>query len=197
LEQLGVGRVVLLPTEHHPSQSEAAERFRTALASELRATGLFEVVAPPVTEFGCWDSSNLTYGWVPTSILRELSLRYSADGVVFSSLRDYHPYSPPRIAATVHLVGTRDAATLVSVDGVWDARNEAVSKMTQEYAGLLSPTHETRRPDIVLHTPSYFEKFVAGQIAHAFASQWPQYEAEIISFSPPTMHTELADAPAR
>jgi hypothetical protein len=108
--------------------------------------------------------------------LHELALGYSADGVVFSSLRDYHPYSPPRIAATVHLVGTHDAATLVSVDGVWDAQNEAVAKMAHEYAGLLTPTHETGRSDIVLHTPAYFEKFVAGQLARAFASQWPQYE---------------------
>jgi hypothetical protein len=173
LEQLGVRRVVLLPMEHRPTQSEAAERFRAALAAELRATGLFEVVAPPVTEFGCWDSSNLTYGWVSTSVLNELSLRYSVDGVVFLSLRDYHAYSPPRIATTVHLVGTRDAATLVSVDGIWDARNGAVSDMAKEYAQLLAPTRETGRPDMVLHTPAYFEKFVAGQLAHAFASQWP------------------------
>jgi len=178
-EHLGVRRVVLLPTEHQPTQSEAAERFRATLASELRATGLFEVVAPPLSEFGCWDSSNLAYGWVSTSVLRELALGYSADGVVFSSLRDYHPYSPPRIAATVHLVGTHDAVTLVSADGVWDAQNEAVAEMAREYAGLLSPVDETGRPDVVLHTPAYYEKFVATQLASAFASQWPEHEPRI------------------
>jgi len=179
LEELGIRRVVLLPVEHKPSESKAAERFRDALASELRATGLFEVVAPPTTEFGCWDPSNLTYGWVSASTLQELTFAYSADGVIFSSLRDYHPYSPPRIAATVHLVGTRNATTLASVDGVWDARNEDITKMAQEYAGQLTPTDEVGRPDIVLHTPAFFEKFVASQLAHAFASQWPQVTVEV------------------
>lgn len=178
-EQVGVRRVVLLPTEHQPTQAEAAERFRTTLASELRATGLFEVVAPPLSEFGCWESSNLAYGWVSTSVLNELALGYSADGVVFSSLRDYHPYAPPRIAATVHLVGTHDAVTLASVDGVWDAQNDAVEEMALEYAGLLSPADETGRPEVVLHTPAYYEKFVASQLTSAFASQWPEHHPRI------------------
>jgi len=197
LEQLGIRRVVLLPTEHEPTQAAAAERLRTALTSEIRATGLFEVIAPPIEEFGCWDNSNLAYGWVSAEVLGELSLRYSADGVIFSSLGDYHPYSPPRIAATVHLVGIREAATLVSVDGTWDARNESVSRTALQYSNVLAPSERMGRADIVLQTPVYYEKFVANQVAYAFATQWPQFEPEIISFAPAVADGHVTDVSRR
>jgi hypothetical protein len=169
LEQAGVRRILLLPTENETEYLDAASRIREHLATELRATGLFEVVSPPEEAFGDCDPHLLAQGTVPAHLLLEMAHRFNADGVLLSVLTQYHPYAPPRLGVTVHLVSTREGATLVTVDGTWDARNEDVAAYAQQFACELSlPDGADAAPEAVLHTPAYFEKLVARQIATTF-----------------------------
>jgi hypothetical protein len=172
-EQQAVRRVVLMPTENETTHGEAGRRFRESLAAELRAQGLFEVIAPPEGVFGECPLHTVAGGAIPPQLLLDMALQFNADGVLFSCLTAYHPYAPPRIGATVHLVTTREAATLVSVDGLWDARNEAITESAQDFAEHLALPGGTSGPDTILHAPTYFEKFVAWQIACAFAGPTP------------------------
>jgi hypothetical protein len=168
--QGAVRRVVLLPTENDTTYAEAAKRFRAGLAAELRATGVFEVVAPPEESLGDCPVRTVAECALPPRLLLEMAMRFNADAVLLSCLTAYHPYSPPRIGATVHLVSTREAATLVSVDGLWDGRNAATAMAARDFVGRLALSDGGRDGDAVLQTPAYFEKLVAWQIAHAFAN---------------------------
>ncbi len=180
LDSAGMRRVVVLPTENETSLVQVDRRFREALATELRALGLFEVIAPSVEAFGCFPRHVLAQGELPPELVLQMARQFNADGLLLSSLKEYRPYQPPRIAATVHLVSTRDAVTLVSVDGTWDARDAAVGAYAQQYARQVSlPGGPAVPPDAVLYTPAYFEKLVAGQIAAAFAPPPPPPPAEL------------------
>ena len=170
LDFMGIRRVVVLPVENHTRYVDGADQFCANLANELRATGLFEVVQLPPAPYDC-PTSTVLEGTFPEPLLVDLAQRFQADGVLFVTVTEYHPYFPPKLAATVHLVNTEEAVTVATVDGVWDGRDEALARTAQAYSCQLSPTYTIPRCDFVLHSPDLFQKFVAHQIAASLAAQ--------------------------
>ena len=57
-------------------------------------------------------------GTFPGPLLVDLARQFQADAVMFLCLYEFQPYAPPRVGVTVHLVSTREAITIASVDGV-------------------------------------------------------------------------------
>jgi hypothetical protein len=76
----------------------------------------------------------------------------------------------------MQLVSTSTGETVWSIDGVWDGRDENVSKMAQisfrnSTAGKMSGDAE-----LVLQSPEYMGKFVACQMASSLKKSWPAFE---------------------
>ena len=172
-----VRRVVLLPAETQTRYADEAERFRANLASELRATGLFEVVELPPYAFEC-PSTAVLHGTFPEHLLVDLARRFQADALLFTNVTQYQPYAPPRIGAKVHLVSTKQAITLATVDGVWDARDESLACEARAFYAQISSAHSVPRCELVLQSPDLFQKFVARKIAGALAGR-PVFEPEL------------------
>ncbi|MEX2285641.1 MAG: hypothetical protein WD648_01050 [Planctomycetaceae bacterium] len=148
----------------------AESDIRDALAAELRAAGLFEVVSCPCEIGESWAAALREHGRFDELNLIEITERFQVDGVIYGSLTDYCPYWPPRIGVNLHLVSTHEAVTLASVDGVWDTRDEYVASQAQRfYDARLSPKSRDPEGELMLHAPQLFQKFVANQIVHLLA----------------------------
>jgi len=169
-DSFGIRRVILLPAENQTRYLDAGEQFRAHFANELRAAGLFEVVELPMNSPSC-PSSVVRQGTFPEHMLVNLTRQFQADAVLFVSINDYHPYSPPKIGATVHLVSTGEAITLASVDGIWDANDEALASEAQGYYHQLSQINTLPRCELILHSPDLFQRFVARKIVFALRAQ--------------------------
>jgi hypothetical protein len=160
-----VRRVIVLPMEHPPQDLVAADRVRQAMAAELQKTGRFEVLCPPEDYFTCWRDDSLLRGIPTAELLADLARHFAVDGVVFSSLRDYDVYGLPRISVVVHLVCTYNGMTLASVDGQWDAQDAAVASRAIAYAQHKQASHRLGDAQMILKTPSWYERFVATELA--------------------------------
>ncbi|MGB6043886.1 MAG: hypothetical protein WBF93_12075 [Pirellulales bacterium] len=161
-----VRRVVLHVPENTTNYPQAGHDFGAALAAELRAAGLFEVVTAPIDD----APAALATGHFQDAFLAESFRQYGADAVVFCGVRDYQPYWPPRVGATVHLVSTHEAVTLASVDGLWDASDKSIACQAYDFATTQVPQNELPHAEIVVRSPQYFNRFVARQIVAALAS---------------------------
>lgn len=166
----GIRRVVVLPAENQTRYPDAAEQFRANLANELRSAGLFEVVELPVYNRICPSTAGLQ-GTFPEQLLVDLAKQFQAEAVLFVNVNEYHPYSPPKLGATVHLVSTHEAIALASVDGMWDARDGALAAEAQGYYHQLSQNGSLPRRELVLHSPDLFQRFVARKIVAALSAQ--------------------------
>jgi hypothetical protein len=91
--------------------------------------------------------------------------------VLFVSINEYHPYSPPKLAATVHLVSTAEAIAVASVDGIWDAGDDALATDARHYYHQLSHISSLPRCELILHHPDLFQRFVAHEIAEAISAR--------------------------
>ncbi len=165
-----VRRVVILPTGNETKHRGAEEIFQKALAEALQATGHFEVIRlapadleglpPPVPSMASYSEK----------LLALLSRRYRAEGVAFSTLRSYHPYWPMRIGASVNVVDTREAVTMASVDGIWDASQESIARQARGFFARQTFQQSLPHNDLILHSPRNYSAFVAYQIATAIVA---------------------------
>src|SRR4051812_38858806 len=166
-----VRRVLLLPMSNETEFPYVEDEISDALATELRAAGLFEVVrAARETDESCAASCCRSNGTFDERQLIDLAERYQVDGVIFGTVTNYNPYWPPRIGINLQLVGTHEAVTLASVDGLWDARDEHIAAQAQQfYFCRLTPKATVPDSDLMLHAPQYFQKFAAAQTVHLLA----------------------------
>lgn len=161
-----IRRVILLPMEHEPAHFQAASRVRNELATELRQFGQFEVVCPEEDYFISWHDDSLIRGFPSAHLLEELAKHFAADAVIFSSLRDYHAYGNPRIGIVANLVCTYNGRTLAAIDGTWDSRNPSTAHHAITFACRDQTPLRGESPDSILKTPSWYERFVAHEIAN-------------------------------
>jgi hypothetical protein len=165
-----VRRVLVLPIEYE-TKPAAARRFRQALAAELQSAGLFEVVTPP--EDACLPAPchPPSSGRFDESFLAEMARVWQVDAVIYARLTAYDPYWPPRIGVTLHLVEVREATCLASVDGMWDARDAGTGAHAAAQQTTQTAFASLGDPDLVLLAPSYYEVYVACQVAGALAGK--------------------------
>lgn len=179
-------RVAVLPVESDAHQSEVAHAFQNALVTELRSLGCFEVVA--VKGEVCQSLQTVRPATYHEQLLVELGHDYRADAALFVSVNDYHAFYPPRLAVTVHMVDTREAITLASVDGVWDASQENVAEVANAYFLQRAEKMTIPRGDLALRSPRMYQQFVAHQVVLALSGE-PEPEPQ------PLETTEVRETP--
>jgi hypothetical protein len=159
--------VALLPVDNQTSYLAAGGRFGALLAAELQSARIFELVRLAETDplLGC--DGQIRNGRFAEPLLAALRSNYHVDGVLFASLKDVHPYWPPRFAASLHLVDTRSGEVMASVDGAWDAREDHVSYQARQFFRQLSLRESLTDDDLILQSPELMGKFVAHQLVAA------------------------------
>ena len=109
-------------------------------------------------------------------VLVKLRDIYNVDAIMFTSLKDMRPYWPQRFSASMQLVSTSTGETVWSIDGVWDGRDQNVSKMAQLSFRNSTAGKMSGDPELVLQSPEYMGKFVACQMASSLQESWPPFE---------------------
>lgn len=175
-------RVVLLPLTNMTQYNHVGHEFDKLLAAELRTKGIFDLIVLSHAEVPEANHHLANGSLFDDQMLAFLGRKYRADAVIMGRIGHYHPYWPPSISVSLHCVGTRDATVLASVDGNWDARNEFTARQTQQFYSYLHPHTQLPHSELVLHSPSYFQKFVAYQITERFFnSSAGFFAAEVIN----------------
>lgn len=176
LSTFHVRRVVMLPLENMTAYQQVGHEFGKLLAAELRTKGAFELVEVSRDEFTGGIPSLTRDGLFDDQLLAHLGRKYRADAVIVGKISHFHPYWPPSVSVSLHCLDARAGTVLASVDGNWDARNEFVARQAEQFYLLLHPQAKIPHGELVLQSPSYFQKFVAYQITQRFMnrSHWSQ-----------------------
>lgn len=183
-------RIAVLPVETDEYPQDVADTFRTALITELRSLGLFEVVA--VEKQVCQRVRTIASAAYHERILVEVARKYRADAVLFVGVNDYQPYYPPRMAVSAHLVDAREAVTLASVDGVWDSSQATVAEVAHAYACRRAEKFTLPRADLPMRSPQMYQQFVAHQVVLAMETAVEQAEVT----APPIPDHDATPTPA-
>ena len=163
-----VRRLVILPFENRTRNSRAAELLREQLVQQIQGCGIFEVV--DVSRF--YDPScspePITRGQYPFELLAELYRRFNADAVMFGSINQQSSYWPLSLGATIHLVDTRDALVLSTVDGDWSVADEQTYQDYDEFLQNLRDHPAAQDPRLLHSSPKFFSSYVARLIVSAW-----------------------------
>ena len=170
LVPFSIARVAVAMPSNTTTHPDISHDFQQELTTQLRHTGPAEALI--ITEYDrrCDPSACSVVGGFDEGFLVHVAHKYLADAVLLSAIRDYHPYWPPRLGVTAYLVSTSEAVTLASVDGEWDARHADLARQAEAYYCRLTPKHLLPKSRTILNSPHFFRKFVAHQIAAAFAA---------------------------
>ena len=172
-----IRRVLLMPVANQTRYIVAGDRFYDLLASEITSIRCFDAVrVSPYEAHMILPDTDVRNGRYSEKMLVKLRDIYNVDAIMFASLKDFQPYWPQRFSASMQLVSTSTGETVWSIDGVWDGRDENVSRMAQQ-----SFTHSTAGrmsgdSELVLQSPEYMGKFVACQMASSLKKSWPPFE---------------------
>jgi hypothetical protein len=172
-----IRRVLLLPVANQTNNLVAGDRFYELLASEITNIRCFDTVRVNLHEAHLIESeTDVRNGRFAEETLVELRDIYNVDAIMFTSLKDFRAYWPPRFSASMQLVNASTGETVWSIDGVWDARDENVSKMAQRSFKASTAGRLTGDTELVLQSPEYMGKFVACQMASSLKQSWPPPE---------------------
>lgn len=169
-----VRRILLVPFENDSSYPHATFEMQESLAAQLQFAGRFEVIlAKPgaclacrsaVRENGCFDEAELL----------DAAESYHADAILFTTITQYQPYTPPRVGLSLRLVRPQDGAVFAAVDGLWDARDCAVAQQARSYAMLvLNTEHSLLACDLAIESPSLFRRFACHNAVEALVNPVP------------------------
>jgi hypothetical protein len=169
-----VRRVVMLPLDNMTAYESVGHEFSKLLAEELRTKGAFDLITIGRAGIPNGALKLARDGLFDDQLLAMIGRKYHADAVIVGRISHFHPYWPPSLSVSLHCVDARDGTVLASVDGNWDARNEYVSHQAERFYGFLHPHKSLPHSELVLYSPSYFQKFVAYQITKQFfhPSHW-------------------------
>jgi hypothetical protein len=168
-------RVLLMPPVAPPQHLVSANIWNDQLANELRSIRTFEVVvASPALAPVANCLADIQRAQYSEGALAELRNTLRVDAVLFVSFHDCYAYWPPRLTVAVNLVETVNGETIASVDGNWDARDDATRMQALQYAKRVSTAVELAEPQLILQSPHYFGKYVAADVAHAVRMLWQE-----------------------
>jgi hypothetical protein len=168
-------RVLLMPLANETPFLAAGEDIRKALAAEFQCLGMFEVVMAPPNPAECDAKLVHTTGRFNEADLVRLAREFRTDGILVGVVTQYHPYPPPRIGLTLHLISASRGVEVASVQGIWDARDRRLAEEAKIYFRKtifprLNPSQES---DVGLESPLLYARFVCNQAAQALVSPGP------------------------
>lgn len=158
-------RVLILPLTSL-GDDEVFEHGRTILQDVLTLaagrTELFEVLTIEPAELrqltgrGSWSTTDA----LPEDFFERIREELGCDGVLFTRLTAYRPYTPMSIGWNVKLVSTEDRQTIWSADAVFNAGNREVAEAARKYhSKQISRSRKPLTSDMVLHSPRQFGEF--------------------------------------
>lgn len=163
-----IRRILLVPLENDSPYPQGTNDLREALAARLQLSGRFEIVLTgPDTRIACRDAVRLN-GRFDEGELIELAEAYNADAILFGSITQYQPYTPPRVGLSLRLISPTSGSLISSVDGLWDAREGSVADQARAYtAYVLNDGRSLNGCDLALESPAIFRRFACQQAAEA------------------------------
>ncbi|MBI1849947.1 MAG: hypothetical protein HYR85_06340 [Planctomycetes bacterium] len=168
----GVRRIALLPLAEMSGVEGATPKLEPYLASELRKTGMLDVVvAPPDLEAAASLSAGYASGNYETDRLIEIRNRFHADAALVGVITLRHGYPPFALGVRADLVSLTTGAVLWAMDGTFDASDEAtVNALREDYAEA-SPADDALDSvydfTVCFVSRERFAQFVCRRIAHA------------------------------
>lgn len=171
IDWLSIRRLLLVPLENESSYPHATFEVQESLAARLQCSGRFEVVlASPESYTACHDSVRINGRFDEVELLY-LAERYNADAIVFGTITQYQPYSPPRLGLSLRMISPANAVLIASVDGLWDGRDQAVAEQARYYTGnVLNDNESLMACNLTLDSPVLFRRFACHFAVEALVS---------------------------
>ncbi|MBI5757318.1 MAG: hypothetical protein HZA46_02225 [Planctomycetales bacterium] len=161
-----VQRVVLMPLANQSAYPRVAEELQTNLAAELQRAGRFDVVVSTREDPGARSEDVFARGQFDEVELLRIAREYQAQAVLFGTVAQYHPYSPPRVGLSLLMISPGEGIVIASSDGLWDSREAGTAAQAQNYyKTTLNWPQSVLGADRVLESPDVFQRFVCQQIA--------------------------------
>jgi len=162
----GFARIAILRLENATRTEKLEPMVRTALAAAMRSGCPGEVVdiGDQVNQ-ACELDAVLRNGY-PLQLLAETWRGFQADGVIFARIDDFNPYQPMSMGITMHLVDTRNASLIRSLNHHWSLSDERTRRDYSRWLKQRFP--EAESIDLYLASPSVFVEFIMQRIAAQF-----------------------------
>lgn len=187
-----VRRVLLVPIQNRTRYRNAGNEFTAELESQLQAAGLFEVVLPDTHHFDRRMPPVLSSRGYHEGIIADFAREYRVDAVMIAELSNYRPYWPQQAGIKLHIVEPEEATVIASVDGHWDANQQAVAaEMKYEYRQL-ETGYDVRDIEIANYSPRVFRSYVVRKIIESLGGKRP---GEIVAPVEPCAPTPLFARP--
>ena len=156
-----VRRILLMPLDNESAEPRAADEIRNALAAVLQSTGRFEaVIAPLEARLACSEAVRVG-GRFDEAEMLEIAVQHQADAILCGAVTQHRSYAPPRIGLSLRLVSTAEATVIASVDGLWDAGDEAIAEQARCYHDqTATETPSLLGSEIILASPHLYRRFV-------------------------------------
>ena len=163
-----IQRVVVMPVANRSDAPQLPEQMQRALAAELQRTGRFEVLMAKNDSEDPHTDEVFSDGRFDEDKLLKIARRYNAQGVLFTKITEYHPYTTPRIGLSLLLVSPAEAVVVAAADGLWDLREAQTQGRARNYVkqnlDFGESLFDTER---VMTSPHNFQRFVAYELANA------------------------------
>lgn len=156
-----IRRVLIMPLGNESAEPRAAEEIRSALAAELQSMGRFETVAAPLeADLACSEAIR-GGGRFDEAEMLQIAIRHQADAILCGAVTQHRSYALPRIGLSLRLVSTAEATVIASIDGLWDAGDEAVADQARRYQDRnATETQSLLESEVILVSPHLYQRFV-------------------------------------
>jgi hypothetical protein len=163
-------RVAVLPVTSAgstPTAESGRDLMEQVLVQALIQAGPFEAILIQPGQLRQWTGQA---EWrasdrLPANFFERLREATACDGVMFCHLTQYRPYPPQAVGWRLELVDATSPRVLWSVDELFDASNETVSRGAQRYQ-LAHPADVPSAASAasVLDSPSRFGRYAASTL---------------------------------
>lgn len=168
-----VRRVLALPLVDDTGHGADTVLVSEALGDSIARLRQFDVVRPNATDAVLKaDAGPLASGRIPVSTIIELGRRYGVDAVLFGTISQYRPYTPPSLAIGASLIDVHTGKVLWSVSDYVDATDAKASVSIEHWFEENAAAEGTVfDKQIVSTSPRWFARFAADRIAGTLVAQ--------------------------
>ena len=161
-------RMVLIASGQTGGSLDAEQSLMAELASQFRARGMIETIAP-ASERMRGHQDNILQGKFDEREISRLSRQYNADTIALIKVNEIRSVTPMRISLTIAMVDCDQAVVSCSVDGVWDLANPQTQRAFESY-WRKSAVQEYER-EIRKMSPTSILKFATDEICDCLVQQ--------------------------
>lgn len=163
-----IQRVVLMPVANRSDIPQVSDQLQKALAAEMRRNGRFEVLMSENSSEDRGAAELFLSGKFDERAMLKLYHRYGAQGILFTKVTQYQPYTNPRIGLSLLLVSPAEGVVIAATDGLWDLRQVHTQKRARKYvAEHLDFSGSLFETDRIMDSPYNFQRFVAHEVAQS------------------------------